>query len=725
MSLTVPHAAAAPAPGSPGLEPLRGLLADVRRRARAWIWLDALAWLAILACVAFWASFAFDWCVEPPPWARGLALAVAGGGLAWVLVERLVLRLAVPLRDEALAVIVERSHPAFRDSLATAIGLAANARADVDPRLLARTTAEAAALVGQVDRRRIFRHRRLSLLAAAAALGMATVALFAGLAPATAGVWARRALLLADEPWPRRTVLEAEGFVAGARKVARGSDVDVVIRGGGIDGPPAAVELRMRGPSGSKAVRMGTRGGRAGGEQTFGHVIESVNAAMVLDVRGGDARLRNLRLVVVDPPGVEEVRILGTPPAYLGGPDRSPPVSRLVGLPRGSRVEIRCLATKPLAAARLAVRPVGTPPAAGETLIGGLSGGPPGLEVAGVVPRLDHDLLVTLDLLDTDGLAGREPTTFTLVAVPDEVPRVAARLPGISTAVTPGARLPVAGTISDDHGLAAGEVRLVARRPSPSRAGAAEEPSAAGVARTVPLAAIRGGEPLVELPAAGEPVPLGPLGLAAGWRLEVTVAARDGCTLDGQPQIGTSDTWTLDVVSPEALQAILEAREIVLRRRYEAAIADLAQGRDRLARDRDSDAPARFGEAVARATGETSEIAAAFRDIRLEFDNNGMSTPEIETRLVVHIADPLAALATVDLPGLAAACRTTQAADVEMLGRRADETLARMRAVLARMLELESFNEVIERLRGVIRAQEEIRAETLRRQKERAREVLE
>jgi hypothetical protein len=48
-----------------------------------------------------------------------------------------------------------------------------------------------------------------------------------------------------------------------------------------------------------------------------------------------------------------------------------------------------------------------------------------------------------------------------------------------------------------------------------------------------------------------------------------------------------------------------------------------------------------------------------------------------------------------------------------------------MRAVLARMMELESFNELIERLRGVIRTQEEIRTETLRRQKQRAREALE
>jgi hypothetical protein len=40
------------------------------------------------------------------------------------------------------------------------------------------------------------------------------------------------------------------------------------------------------------------------------------------------------------------------------------------------------------------------------------------------------------------------------------------------------------------------------------------------------------------------------------------------------------------------------------------------------------------------------------------------------------------------------------------------------------MLELESFNEVLERLRGVIGAQEELRRETLERQKRRGREAL-
>jgi hypothetical protein len=234
-------------------------------------------------------------------------------------------------------------------------------------------------------------------------------------------------------------------------------------------------------------------------------------------------------------------------------------------------------------------------------------------------------------------------------------------------------------------------------------------------------------------------VPLEPLALAPGGKLSLVVTAEDRCTLDGGPNKGAGDAWTLDVVAPEALLAMLEAREILLRRRYESCIADLTQVRDRVANaesrpadtasgdatgsgDSESSAAARLGEAAARAAGETAEIAEAFRMIRVELDNNLLLTPELEARLVTQIADPLAAIAAKDLPGLVAACRsgTGRAA----LVRRADDVLARMRAVLDKMMELESFNEVVELLRGMIRTQEEIRAETLKRQKQRAREAL-
>jgi len=64
-------------------------------------------------------------------------------------------------------------------------------------------------------------------------------------------------------------------------------------------------------------------------------------------------------------------------------------------------------------------------------------------------------------------------------------------------------------------------------------------------------------------------------------------------------------------------------------------------------------------------------------------------------------------------------------ADVIRLALRDPAAIAALEAVLGRMLELESFNEVLEQLRGVIEAQERIRRDTLKRQRQRARELLE
>jgi hypothetical protein len=356
-----------------------------------------------------------------------------------------------------------------------------------------------------------------------------------------------------------------------------------------------------------------------------------------------------------------------------------------------------------------------TLPETAEGSAGGISGQ---RGITGRIDPLDADRTIVVRFTDGDGLTNREPVTFVLQAVPDESPRVAVALRGISTAVTARARVPVVGTLSDDHGLAAATVVVKA---------------ADGAEKELPVTRVRPGETVVELPqTAPEIVALESLGLAVGTKLELRLAATDGCTLAGGPNRGASDTWSLDVVSPEALVAMLEAREIILRRRYESVVADFAQARDRLATAAASgeaavaeraDAANALGEATSRAAGETGELSEAFRAIRLEFENNQLLSPELETRLVTQIADPLGVLATKDLPALAAACRGGR--DRAELLRRADEVLARMRAILDKMMELESFNEVVELLRGMIRTQDQIRTETLEQQKRRAREALE
>lgn len=701
-----------------GLDTLRRLLDGLRRQTRRWIWVESVALVCLAGAAVFWGTLAIDWLLEPPAWVRGAAAAAVGVGLLLLLRGKLFSRLSAPLDDASLATLVERGHAGFRDSLSTAIELWQTPRADVDPLLLGRTIDEAVAVAGGVRPAAFFRRRRLVGLALA---GFAAAASIGGLAvarPTVADLWVRRMVWLGDEPWPRNTSLAAEGFsAAGRRKVARGSDVEIVVRADANKLIPEVVDLRSRGDAGWKTDRMGMRGGVVDGAQAFAHVIRGVTDDFDLEVRGGDARLRNLRLEVVDAPALETLAIRYTLPAYLGGGERQVAASRIVQVPRGATVDIVCTATKPLSAATITAVAAGGEETLAALPSPNLDGG---RQIAARVERLDGERTVVLRLTDTDGLVNREPISFVLTAVPDEPPSIAARMRGISTAITPRATIPLVGTIADDHALAAAAATLTV---------------AGGPTVTLPIASPEGAGTLVEM-TAERPfrVALEPLALAPGGKLSLVVTAEDRCTLDGGPNKGTGDTWTLDVVSPETLLAMLEAREIILRRRYESCIADLAQVRDRVASagsstadsavagDSDSSTAARLGEAAARAAGETAEIAEAFRMIRLELDNNLLLTPELDARLVTQIADPLAAIAAQELPGLLAACRSGTAR--AGLVQRADDVLARMRAILDKMMELESFNEVVELLRGMIRTQEEIRAETLKRQKQRAREAL-
>jgi hypothetical protein len=714
----------APPPSSASsaeIDRLRAAIDGVRRQARRWVWTEAVGLVCLWASAFFWAALLLDWWFEPPRAVRLGLLVGAGAGLAWLVATKLVARLTASLDDAGLALAVERTHPQFRDSLSTAIELSSSAAGDADGALLRRTAARAAALVDGIRSERLFRGRSLSLLALTAALAATTVAAVAVLQPDVAGRWLRRMSLASDEPWPRRVLLEAEGFHAGTRVVARGTDVDVLVRAAASHEIPDIVDLRWR-PAvargrGWRWERMGTRGGATADGQVFGHVLKGVSEPIELEVRGGDARLRPLRLDVVDPPAMASLAITGRLPEYLGGGTRAAPAARVVQLPRGSGVAIEVTATKPLSSATLSV--VGD---VDETAIATLGVETPlQRTLVGRLESLDEERTIGVRLVDEHGLPNREPIVFVLSPVPDEPPRVAATLRGISSAVTPRGRLPVQGTITDDHGLAAAAVRL--RLVATKDAAAGE--------RLQPLVAFEPGAAVVELSGrSAETVVLESLGLAPGQRIEIAVTATDNCGLDGGPNQSASETWSLDVVSPDALLAMLEAREVILRRRFEAAIADFAQARDGLATV-DAAAPAdasRLAEAAARAGGETGEIAAAFREIRLELDNNQLLSPELDTRLAVRIAAPLEAIAGRDLPALTAACRQAAATSrdgVAALVRQADDVLTRMRNVLDMMMELESFNEVVERLRGVIRTQEEIRTETIEQQKKRAREALE
>jgi|LakMenEpi03Aug12_release.lakeMendotaPanAssembly.Ray.scaffolds.fasta_scaffold160063_2 hypothetical protein len=686
------------------------LLAAIRRQARAWIVVESLALLVLTLVAAGWAAYGFDRLVEPPAWVRVGLVVGTTVALGWLAVVRLVLRLARPLSDESLALAVERAHPGVGDALSTVVSCGrrgVDAAAPIDDELLARTAAEAEAAVAAVRPTSLFRIRGLVGLAAVAGVALAATAAALAARPAEAGVWLRRVLLLSDEAWPRRVALAAEGFESGRRVVARGADVDVIVRATAQGRLPEVMELRTRGRGGWRSDRMGTRGAADDHGQTFGHVLPAVVEDLELAVRGGDARLAGLRIVVADPPAIDRLAITCTPPGYLGAEPRSLAVSRLVPVPTGSRIDIVLTATKPFASADVRVRPAATD-AAPTPVVWASVPDSDGRAVAFALENVAADTDVLVRLTDADGLGNREPVAVVITVVPDEPPRLALRLAGVGPAVTPQAVLPIEGTITDDHAVAAAAVRLDWGTGS----------------RDLTIEQAAGGATAVTLDA-NRPVRVGlaDLGLAVGSRLAVTVLARDDCGLATGPNTAVTETWTLDVVAPDTLRAALEAREVMMRRRFEAAVGDLAGARDAGPAADGADPVRQLGEAVARAAGETGEVVAGFRSIRREFEINGMLTPELDARLAGEIMTPLAAVAAGELAAAGRACR--EQAELPTIVAAIDAALTRMRAILDRMLEQESVNDVIEKLRGVIDAQQRIREDTLEWKRKRGREALE
>src|SRR4051812_43013521 len=164
-------------PRSPRLDPpVAALLAQLRRRIRAYLWVDGLAALVVTLGAAFWLSLAFDWVVEPPVGLRVILLVAALLAVVWVLARLIGAQIRVPLHDRSMALLLERRFRRFQDALVTSVELAdqPDHAAEFNPDMLAHTRQAASEHSTQVDVRAVFNSKPLARrVTAAAALVLA------------------------------------------------------------------------------------------------------------------------------------------------------------------------------------------------------------------------------------------------------------------------------------------------------------------------------------------------------------------------------------------------------------------------------------------------------------------------------------------------------------------------------------------------------------------------
>ena len=394
-----------------------------------------------------------------------------------------------------------------------------------------------------------------------------------------------------------------------------------------------------------------------------------------------------------------------------------------------------------------------------------------------------HEYTLQFALRDTDGFKSRDPITMTLVAVPDEPPEVRVRLVGTrEPVVTPKGRLPVTGMITDDWGLGrawwayAVEERAapaVAAKPSADPGQKPSEAPKAPRQRTgeVSLAEAEVLKHLPEYAVKDADVKAAQMSLVTGQRLSLAVRAEDLCTFGNGPNgqnIGNGETWQLDVVSMDELLTRLEAQELLVKQRFEAIVEEMTDTEHLLLKmdftppgkaatsgpksrpagaepgEQPEESP-RFSAEVLKTRRleralqalqncrknalETADVAVAIEEIRLQLDNNQVDDEAHKRRIEKQVLEPLHYIVDKMFPVLeqrlldlrkviddySAGPKSRNAAREQ-----ADLILAKMHEVLDHMMKTEDFNiNVVQRLKKIIKDQQELTQRTKKTEQER------
>ena len=726
--------------------PVRSTIRKLRGMVRLYVLMEGFAAVMLLLGAVFWIALGIDWVFEPSPLVRGFmwAAVLAAGG--WIAYRSFFRRFFASISDSSLALLLEQRYPQLQESLVTTVEATGpqNDGFITNLALLRQTSANAESAIKKVELLPVFRLQPLLWKFACAALLWTLILVLSATQSEVFAFWLQR-MKLDPQLWPRQVQLSVDGFVEieGRRvfRVAIDDDFDLQVKASLEDGhsAPERVAIRYRLPDGRRGrdnmVKVGEALPGRDDAQLFRYTFQTVSSDFSFDVIGGDDRIRDLWLQVVDRPQISRIVVDCNYPAYLNrGPENVPVPSR-VELPEGTQARCRVTCTKQLASLRI------HDPSSQTDLPATIHPEDP-FQAEFQLGQVTGDRVLLLTALDQDGVENREPYRVVVSMIPDSPPEVSVGISGIGSAITPQANIPLEGSVSDDYGLAEIWYETQTDDHLPQR----RELDAPYFGR-VKFTRFASLDLAKADPQTGNPV----IDLKPGAQLSLSVHASDEYDLSEVPHVGRSHRFLLDVVTESELRALLEKRELTLRQRFEAIYEKMVASHELLQRielefsnqldeeearrlkQRDSLRVGGCLQNAAQLSYETLGVAEGFEGIIAELVNNRIDTEELKRRLGSNIAAPLRTIADEMLPDLQSSLKLLERAyddstPLESLHRQSvmqsDVIVATMKQVLDRMLELESYNELVALLRSIVSEQAELQEKTKQERRDRLRNIL-
>jgi hypothetical protein len=531
---------------------------------------------------------------------------------------------------------------------------------------------------------------------------------------------------------------------------------------------------RMQDGQRGQAALKGVNGGPEDGKLFIldGPPFESMVDSMKLDIYGGDFRLREQTIDVVEPAVIQTMQIECVYPAYLFEKETGRWGKEILEyrfgmqVPEGTRCTLLGKSPSSLSAIEYTIR-TSSEDTKGSPKILNLKCD--GNEFRIPIETWKGNVVVECLAYDAAGLPSAQVQRYQLSSVPDALPSVNTRLEGIGTEITSKAFLPLRGKITDDHQVASSQLEF----------GAAETGT---IQVPIPLAADGSVDFILDLQQLTDS---GQLALPLNSTVGLSVNATDLYDLEPTPHVGTGEAIQLTIVTPEQLILSLEKRELALRGRLEQIILELTEMQSLLTRiekspwnsetlTEEADTPGDEGDENTDENGESENgessntadenskrltaarrrqtlfvqqvsvqtdksfdevngILTAVLQIRDELIHNRVDSTDRKERLEIRIADPLKASLEGSFAKLQQAIKSLnrlpanssegprQTAESVQLNQL---VISDLNAILENMLDIESYNEIVDMVRAMLEQQEKILERTKSEQKRKVKDLF-
>ncbi len=712
-------------------------LAELRRKLSAWLIVDGLSRVLALVVAIIAVDLLLDWSFQMDRPQRLVMLVLSFAVVAIVAYRRLWRPLSESATDDALALRIESQNPVLHERLISALQLARleTPPPGASPQMTNAVIEQGIAAAQQLniasllDRNRLLWNGGL-LVAALVTLGGTAAA---GMVNDTIAIWFQRNVLLTDREWPQDVHFRILGAKDDVLAVPRGDDwlLEAEVMEDSLRIPSEAW-LEIRGEK--RLQRMDSSTSES---NRFQVQLAAVNDPVEFRIVEARASSPWMKLELVDRPAVADLTLTASPPLYTKqAAGKLPAEGGPYQLLKGTSLSIRGRATKPLSKATLShgqKTHLMTVSASGDfelqLLAGETKDGDYSLTLA------DTESLLLPGQSEPGPLTSRVPVTFRLKLLGDKPPQVLAKLKGVSGVVTARALIPIEARLSDDYSLAAARLQRRHRLES-------DAADITGVTDLTAAARLPG--PTADL---AHDFDLAPLAIPPGVSISFYIEADDFNDVTG-PGVGRSSVFVARVVTDAEFRANLLAREreqaVELEKRIklqeelltetkalDAATRGLTEldgpQRDQLARGRKRQKS--IGEDAAKIARKFEELVAEIRNNRIE---EGEPAP-LQERLKSRIIAPLWKVSTDDVDAaMTAIDQTTRSLAVPAdRGKRLGETAAaqqrlveRLKEILSQMEQAQGFQEAVNLLLEVQKAQEDVLKRTEQEKQEAIRRLL-